>query len=212
VTDLPIIINCRDRVSDLRKLIEWLERAGHQWIILLDNDSTYEPLLEFYRETPHLVVPLGENVGSRALWVRDLVPRGEWFVYTDPDVVPVDECPLDAVWVLKETLLRYPEVPKAALGFYLDDVPMDMRSLNIERAYMNRLNELEPGVFRAATDTTFALYRPGAEFSYDAIRLGHPYVARHGSWYVDQCPTEEDRYYLDRALPGPLFSSWKAAT
>ena len=34
----PIIINCRDRVTPLRKLVEWLERANHQTIVLLDND------------------------------------------------------------------------------------------------------------------------------------------------------------------------------
>ena len=62
VGSLPIFINCRDRVTPLRDLVAWLERAGHQRIILVDNDSTYEPLLEFYEQSPHEVVRLGQNL------------------------------------------------------------------------------------------------------------------------------------------------------
>ena len=65
---VPVFINCRDRLAPLRDLIAWLERAGCDEIYLLDNDSAFEPLLDYYRETPHTVIRLGENVGKWALW------------------------------------------------------------------------------------------------------------------------------------------------
>jgi hypothetical protein len=46
-------------VSPLIELVDWLERIGCQEIILLDNDSAYEPLLDYYRTTPHIVLTLG---------------------------------------------------------------------------------------------------------------------------------------------------------
>ena len=52
----PIFINCRDRITCLSVLVDWLEKAGHENIYLLDNDSSYPPLLEYYEQTPHTVV------------------------------------------------------------------------------------------------------------------------------------------------------------
>src|SRR5437879_5702154 len=96
VTETPIFVNVRDRVTCLRQLVDWLERAGHERIVLVDNASSFPPLLDYLEDTPHQVVRLGANLGSRALWAANLVPD-EWFVYTDPDVVPTDDCPSDLV-------------------------------------------------------------------------------------------------------------------
>jgi hypothetical protein len=47
-TSTPIFVNCRDRLESLLALLDFLERAGQEQIYLLDNDSTYPPLLEYY--------------------------------------------------------------------------------------------------------------------------------------------------------------------
>src|SRR5215469_1260868 len=93
---IPVYITVRDRVSDLRRLVAWLERAQHRNIVLMDNASTYEPLLAYLGDSPHEVVYLSQNLGSRALWRSGLVPN-EPFVLTDPDIIPTEDCPLDAV-------------------------------------------------------------------------------------------------------------------
>jgi hypothetical protein len=41
----PVIIIVRDRLKPLALLVDWLERAGAQRLVLLDNDSTYPPLV-----------------------------------------------------------------------------------------------------------------------------------------------------------------------
>jgi hypothetical protein len=205
---IPVYVNCRDRVTHLRQLVEWLERAGQERIVLLDNASTFPPLLDYLNATPHQVVRLCRNAGSRALWVSELVPA-ERFAYTDPDVIPTDDCPLDAIQRLSDLLDRYSEFPKAALGLHLDDVPPDLPCLGWERSLVSPDRELEPGVYQSLADTTFAVYQPGAEFSLAAIRTGTPYTARHMPWYTHgQELSVEDRYYLEHATPGPLGSSW----
>ena len=54
--DPPIVICSRDRVWCLRRLVDWLERAGHERIVIVDNASTYEPLLDYLDGSPHQVV------------------------------------------------------------------------------------------------------------------------------------------------------------
>jgi hypothetical protein len=125
-------------------LVAWLEAAGHERIVLLDNASTYPPLLDFYEQTAHSVVRLGCNLGSRALWRHDGLLPSEPFVYSDPDLVPTEECPLNAVDYLWDVLQRHRSYPKAALGLYLDDVP-EMPCLAWERSLVAPGKAVEPG-------------------------------------------------------------------
>lgn len=205
--DPPILINCRDRVTPLRTLVDWLERAGHERITLLDNASTYPPLLEYYEQTPHDVVRFSDNLGSRSLWEADIVPA-EPFIYTDPDVIPVEECPLDAVARLLDVLGHY-QVPKVGLGLYLEDVPLSLKCLPWERGPEINGEIVEAGVRHSLIDTTFAAYPADCrDFLFQGMRTTFPYVARHVSWYVTE-PDVEERFYLDHAISGPAGSSWK---
>ena len=134
-----------------------------------------------------------------------MVPTDSSFVLTDPDILPTEDCPFDAVAYLARLLDAHPSYPKVGLGLYLDDV--EFPSKGWERSLVSR-GTVAPGVFDSLIDTAFALYRPGADFAYEALRTGHPYQARHMSWYVRE-PDAEDAYYLERAETGPTGSSWK---
>lgn len=198
---IPIYINCRDRVTPLRQIVEWLERAGHERIVLIDNASSYEPLLDFYKSTPHQVVRLRTNAGARAIWDAELAPTDEWYCYSDPDIVPIDDCPLDAVDFFKEWLERRPDFPKAGFGLYLDDLPKGFPHRAWETGPQIRGMILGHLAYSSLIDTTFALYRPGTTgFSYQAIRTGFPYEARHvsPSWYGGAL-SDEEAFYLERA-------------
>jgi hypothetical protein len=208
VSGTPAFILCRDRLKDLRRLIDWLERAGHDRITFLDCASAWPPLLDYLHASPHSVVRL-ENLGSRALWEAGLAPSDTRFILTDPDVLPLDSCPLDAVEHLHRLMDEHKH-PKVGLGLYLDDVPADMPSLGWERDLASKGREIAPGVLDSLIDTTFALYEAGTAFQYEALRTGAPYLARHASpaWYGGEL-SEEDRFYLERAETGPTGSSWK---
>jgi len=212
---IPIIVNCRDRVTPLRELVGWLESAGHTRIIFLDNQSTYGPLLEYYRQTPHTVRLLPHNFGARSLWLSCQEELGDWYVYTDPDVLPVEDCPSDLVAELRDILDEFPRVPKAGPSLCIDDLPasFDPEIINWERALTSPLRRLHrrkgDPVFLSKIDTTFALHRPHVQFTYSAIRTGPPYQMRHTSWYTEGQPLSvEDNFYLSRATKGPLGTSW----
>ena len=214
---VPILITCYNRVEALRLLVGWLEAAGHERIVLVDNASTYEPLLAYYDETPHAVHRLGVNAGHLAAWeagVLGALGVEGAYVVTDCDVVPEDTAPPDAVDHFAELLFRYADVDKVGFGLRIDDLPecYGFRSEVIDWESQFWENELEPGVYRADIDTTFALYRPSARApSLRALRTGPPYVARHLPWYKDSgALSEEDRYYRDHVLEG--VSNWDAAS
>lgn len=209
----PVFLTCRDRVSGLREMVEWLEAAGCERIVFIDNASSYEPLLAYYDTSPHELIRLGDNLGSRALWRAGLAPN-EAYVLSDPDL-DLAGVPLDAVDHLAELLAQFPEHRKAGLGLRLNDVPANMPSLPWEQRLLapemgdSWLGEIAPGVYDSLIDTTFALHAVGTGFQYQAIRTGDPYLARHTSWYMTE-PDAEHRYYLDHAKRGCEGTTWEA--
>lgn len=206
----PIFIICRDRVSCLIQLVDWLERAGHERIIFVDNDSTYEPLLEYYEQTPYTVLR-GNNDGHQSPWHRRLTPQDEYFVVTDPDVVPTGDCPLDAVDYFRSLLDRYEDKRKAGFSLKINDLPEHYKFrdqvMRHESQYFHWLGPEERILF-APIDTTFALYRPGASPEIgDSIRTLAPYEARHLPWYIDSMHIdEEEKHYRANMLH--TVNSW----
>lgn len=204
----PVFILCRDRLTPLVALVSWLERVGQNEIYLIDNDSSFPPLLDYLRETRHHVVYLKENLGHLALWRAGLLDAlgvtGQYIV-TDPDLLPVENCPDDAIDVLSDTLDRYPDRVKAGFGLRIDDLPDHYPRKSEVIAWESKFwaNEIAPGLYDADIDTTFALYRAGAPFSYGpSIRTGPPYLIQHIPWYADPARlSAEDAFCHRRAHP-----------
>ncbi len=209
----PVFIIVRDRLSPLLQLLQWLKSAHIDEIYLIDNCSTFPPLVEFLAESHHTVVASTRNWGHRAPWLTGSVQRlarHREFIVTDPDVVPDEHCPLDAISFFQALLDRHQDVHKVGFGLRIDDLPASYALASEVVAWERRfwVSEREPGVFNAPIDTTFALYRSQRHHRDDlALRTGAPYLARHLSWYTDSTAlTDEDRYYRSHA--DPLVSNW----
>ena len=214
--NIPIFINNYNRLSTLKKLINDLEIRGYYNIKILDNVSTYPPLLEFYEKTPHKVYRLKKNYGAKALWKSGLWYRiiNRYFVYTDSDLSLIEDCPDDFMEVFYKKLVVYPKAHKIGFSLKIDDLPDHYRLKNNviewERRYF--LEELEPNLFVAPIDTTFALYRPfsrrGKRDGSDLmLRTGAPYQLRHLPWYEDSNnPSEEEKFYLKSIHIGTHWS------
>ena len=72
---IPIIINSFNRLTTLKQLISSLEQRGLTNIYILDNNSTYPPLLEWLKKSPYEVIHLPGNLGFKALWRPSLHER-----------------------------------------------------------------------------------------------------------------------------------------
>jgi hypothetical protein len=202
--DIPVIINNRNRFTFPLRLIGWLEKIGVQNIYILDNQSTYPPLLGFYENARQTVLYLGRNIGHTALWDSAYYElfKHNYYIYTDPDVVPDENCPSDVIEMLWRNLKKHYWVEKIGVSLRIDDLPDHFESktstVEFEKRYFAR--KLSDQIYEAAVDTTFALYRPYTSYTNSGLRLAEPYQFRHLPWYLDYNNlSEEETYYVKNA-------------
>jgi hypothetical protein len=197
----PIYINNRDRVTTTKAMVDWLISAGETRITILDNDSTYPPLLEWYKQLPASVRIdyLGDNLGPHALWLRGYhLAQDTPFIYTDSDLIPDENCPKDLIKKLYDLLTARPGTRKVGPGL-LGPRP----DWEHECGFWSRRYNQE--AFIAPIDTTFALYPAQAPHGLDGnnnLRMDRPYVFKHWPSYlitggtgIYQGLTDEERYY-----------------
>lgn len=205
---IPIIINNRNRLSCLKLQIESLEKRGYTNIIIIDNASTYPSLLEYYETVcPYKVYRLNRNLGHLALWESGLIKqfRKEYFVYTDSDIVLDECCPSDFMEQFVRVMKKYPLVEKVGFSLRIDDLPAcfdkKQQVIDWESQFWKLKIADNPPLYKAAIDTTFALYRPyyivGGNLHSPIIRVGEPYLAKHMPWYNDSVNlSNEESFYI----------------
>jgi hypothetical protein len=215
-TQIPIIINNFNRLEYLKTLLNGLETRGYTNIYILDNQSNYPPLLEFYKNTTYEVVFLEENYGFRALWKSKLYKKfmGQFFVYTDSDLEIIEECPPNFLEIFRDKLKTNKFASKVGFSLKIDDIPdyysQKKKVLSWEEKFYKKPTK-DKKFYKAPIDTTFALYRP---YSFKHIRSPHseiyrsvpPYTVKHLPWYIDDANlSEENNYYLNTSNQG---STW----
>lgn len=204
--DIPIVINNYNRLEYLKKLINSLKSRGYYNIHILDNASTYPPLLDFYKNTDVNVIYLGKNWGFRAIWESGVVKQfwDSYYVYTDADMELTEDCPADFMEYFLRILDKYSSCFKVGFGIKIDDLPDYFKHKNqvIEHESQFWKDEVELGLYKAPLDTTFALYRPYTGTSANSkkmnIRTAYPYIIRHLPWYINSDRlSEEELYYIN---------------
>lgn len=209
---IPIYLNARNLLTPLRAMVDQLvatPAAGE--IVIVDNASTYPPLLEWYEAVGSYrvrVVRLGENRGELAPFglpsPNSLLPS-PYFAVSDPDL-DLSGVPDDFLELLVDGLERYPDRVKAGLSLRIDDLPrtgpFTDEVLRHESKFWER--RLDEHFFDANVGLTFAVYRgPNrrGRFRYGpGLRAAPPYTARHLPWYLTpETLDDEWRYYFEHA-------------
>lgn len=215
----PIVINNRDRLTTTKKLVKDLNKLGYTNVIILDNDSSYPPLLQWYEENPCRVVRLLENMGQLAIFNSGLINEwvsGSWIGYTDSDIELNPNTPPDFLQTLQKIGDKY-GVNKVGLALRIDDIPDNTENQRWVKQWEARFWEymIEPLVFRGEVDTTFGIIKVGQPFQYHALRVGGDLTCRHIPWYHSfEELDEEETYYLDHCSPVSTYKrtydQWKA--
>lgn len=228
---MKVFINNRDLLTWPRAMADTLRDQGHEPIIV-DNESTYPPLLVWYSVCPYHVVRL-PNYGSRAPWELSLLTDStEPFVVTDPDL-DISTIPHDWPEVLAEGLKLHPGHHKCGLSLEDRDVPSENPASWLDGFTFGEGNPKYWTEGRQGTrcmfhpypiDTTFALYRPHASGDVGGCRAGRPYTARHLPFHLvlKHNPSDpayqieiddEVQYYYEHARSnafGPVYSTTKS--
>jgi hypothetical protein len=206
----------RDRVTYAKQCIRPLLAAGLD-VHVIDHASTWPPALAWLAGLEHAGIAVhyrGANAYPWQVWEWDVFRSLAWgsepYLVTDPDVTVSGDCPPDWPARLTQALTAHPAAIKAGLGLRLDRIP----AANPRKASILAWESFAwedaaaPGVFRANVDTTLAVYRPWDQYPLfalgPALRLDHPYVADHLSWYETQPLTAEQEYYYAHSDPGHL--------
>jgi len=194
-----------NRLTWPKKMAEFLSDTGCE-VILVDNASTYPPLLEWYdTDCPYKVYRLQENYGHLVLWGSGILNEypDQYYAVTDPDL-DLSDVPSDYIDFLMKGLTNQ-EVVKTGLSLRVDDLPVNGFTEEIvkkERQYWECVQDGN-GFYYAGIDTTFAIYdreRMASGKFYWSLRAPKPYTARHLPWYLTpQVLSFEEIYYMTKA-------------
>ena len=201
VDSIPIILNNFNRLSTTKKLADDLYSLGYTNIYILDNNSTYPPLLEWYKECPYKVEMLGKNMGQLAIYNSDYINKfNGWVAYSDSDIELNENCPSGFIETMIQGADKHNRL-KAGLALRIDDLPTTRYGLYIKREEAKFWKtELEPDIYQADVDTTFSVIKVGQPFQYHAIRLAGNLTARHIPWYLDyENLSPEELYIIEKA-------------
>jgi len=216
----PIFIISFNRLSCLKQQIERFYELGQfDNLIIIDNCSTYLPLLEYYETIKESIIIIkcdknyGHNVlrekpfyGGNPEFVRKFRMNYKPYAYTDCDILPDEKCPKDFMKLFKEILQKYKSISKVGFSLKLVGIPDTLKSkqkvIRWESEFWKKpIKDDDLGVilYEAPIDTTFSVQRPGTPPGWYSrcLRVGYPYTAKHLAWYVDsENLSAEDKNYI----------------
>lgn len=214
---MKAIVITRDRVTYAKQTCHALERMGLE-IHIVDHGSSWGPMLDWLHHQEYPVIRCGDAV-PRELWTRlrsvtleKIVPAGERYVVSDPDVVPDKHCTEMWLRVANQVLDERSEIVKCGPGLRIDDLPFNVftdRVKEWEKQFWHAHIKATSMPYSAPIDTTCALYRPWNEQDFalgPSARLDYPYLFRHLPWYELEL-TQEIIWYRAHALEGA--SHWE---
>lgn len=173
-------------------------------IYILDNGSTYPPLLEWYDTHPCNIVR-EKNLGFGGPWVSGLVEElnCSYYVVTDSDM-GLEDTPDDTLLYLLEKANQL-QLNKIGLGLNWEIVKSSSmyydRMQGHEKVRWQNSKVKNNVYLDVHIDTTFALYKDSGYFIGGASTT-FPYVARHIPWELSREEyenNEEFKYYIQNA-------------
>lgn len=225
--ELPVFIITHNNPSYLQMMITQLKNYNLTNIIVLDNSSSTEKMLEVLDEVSKefTVVKNTTNYGPWLYWQEkslwDWLPNN--FILTDPDIGFNENLPQDFVEVLSalsDSFSLY------KVGFALDiflevenilDMPYNGGTnfeweLNFWNHVLVKADAND--VYIAPIDTTFAFYNKsnyrGDNYGPSA-RVAGNYTAQHYGWYKSPPITREELRDYVETIPTSSFSTTKDA-
>ncbi len=218
---IPVIIINFNQKFYLEKLINFLIKRKFKNIVIVDNKSSFPPLLEYYKRVPEQVTVefMDENLGHLAFFKNKVLQKKHgqgYYIVTDPDIIPNANLPDDFMdHLIKLLIENFNEVTKVGFALDISDIPdafpYKQKVLEWESRFWK--NEIKENYFKNIIDTTFALYKPQYPHRFSsidflsAIRIAGNFTAKHGGWYKDPSNlSEEEKFYEEHANNS---ASWK---
>lgn len=202
MSDIPVVIFNRDRLAALEKLVDQLLLLNYSNIYILDIQSTYPLLLEYYKTCPATIIKVETNIGHKGFWSQGYINRfkdHEFMAITDSDIELSPDTPTGFIEEMVITAKDF-RVDKCGLAIkYMDITNQYLKKIiePIEGSYWRQRLNHRLQVFSAPVDTTFCIVKSNRPFTYQAVRIAN-WPITHLDWYSDWLKlTEEEQYYME---------------
>lgn len=220
---LPIIIVNFNQLEYTKAMVEKLQTFNNIKVIIVDNSSSYQPLLDWYATLDdEITIVRSSNYGPKSPWINGTINKciakyGKHYIVTDPDL-DISSLPNDAIDIMK-TILIQRNCFKVGLALKIDDIPdhykLKESVLGWEKIFWNQVDTYEDiPIYQAAVDTTFALYnhdKSNENFLSSAVRLGGKLEIRHTPWYIDNDKLTDNQIFYNmicKVSPHRMLASW----
>lgn len=205
-------------------MVKYFQTISYVEPIIVDNASTYPPLLSWYETNPCRIIRLSNNCGHLAPWQQGCVLCSHthkvlfgtnYYAVTDPDL-DFTGVPKDVVYECIEGLKTVPDANKCGVALKINDLPSNQKTNKVieleSRFWKKPINER---FFHADVDTTFAVYNCDTLHSKamnwtPCIRTNYPYVAKHLPWYYlgpNHELNDEQKYYFN--MCDKTINTWR---
>jgi hypothetical protein len=213
--DIPLIIVNYNQLTYVRNLANWWRWYSDGDLYVLDNASTYQPLLDYYFQDKELHVQrclenkAPENL--RAFLDSFVHERYPYYVISDADVSPHPATPPNFLEVLKHAITDM-GFHHAGFGLISSDLPAwsidrvntlrNEASMHTEPVTVTYEGQQYQG-FKAPIDTTFAMFTIENGGWYAPMKIEdwtsslRIFDAFHLPWYLDgdRINVEMDNYF-----------------
>ena len=213
--DIPIVIICWNNYYFVKNFINQLKKYKNP-IILLDNKSTYQPLLDYYKEIKEELKDkieirlLDKNYGHTVyLQLKDNLP--DIYMLSDSDLQLNKNMPDNFAEILLSISNKY-KIYKVGFALDLSDAEKFVKCKNYTKNksiydweikfWKNKINNNDYELYKADIDTTFCLINNQylTKNQYTGIRIAGNFTVKHLPWYKD---------YIKKNVSKNEINHWK---
>lgn len=216
--NIPVVIIGYNQYSYIKNMVEQLEKYTSD-IIVIDNNSDYQPLLNYYKnDFKYTLLKQKTNFGHDVYsydFVQNLI--GDIYILTDPDLQFNSKLPKDFIKTFLDISFYF---NARKVGFALSIDSNDIRTdisyggktiKELESAYwkikLSYPNNSSLKLFDAPIDTTFCLINKRSE-NLSHIRVAGDYTCLHLPWYrnfLDKLQEGEYEAYMQNNISSCWF-------
>ena len=207
--DIPVCIISYNCFTYVKSMVEQLLKYTSN-IVIIDNCSTYPPLIEYLKTVNVKIIRMDRNYGHTVCYrpeVRNIV--GNKYIVTDPDLTLNEKTPSNFIEVLS-TLSDTYKVHKVGLAL---DITGDLRPDQKQKIsqwesqyWRNRIPHEQYELYVAPIDTTFCLVNFNTGMRHDwmtQIRIAGDFTCKHRPWMIgwkNELLPGELEYYLQNNI------------
>jgi len=212
-TDIPVVVICWNNYFFVKNFVNQLKQFENP-IILLDNKSTYQPILDYYKEIKEELKEkieirlLEENFGHTVyLKLKDTLP--DVYILSDPDLELNENMPDNFSLDLLHLSEQY-NCYKVGCALRIDDSHKFIKCENYtqnkniydweKQFWETPITNDKYEIYDADVDTTICLINNAYIKENKRIRVAGDFAVRHLPWY--------DNYIKNNISPHEI-NNWK---